>query len=104
MVGRILYYKCIQIAGANITFILSRVNVYYKEFFLERENRQLIEVEEAHAYIIKTLSKVRVPELHARMVADNLVDADLKRVDTHGIIRFPKYVKRIQQGGVTAAA
>jgi LDH2 family malate/lactate/ureidoglycolate dehydrogenase len=71
---------------------------------LERENSQRIEVEEAHAFIIQTLSKIGVPELHAQMVAENLVDADLRGVGTHGIIRLPEYVKRIQQGGVVATA
>jgi LDH2 family malate/lactate/ureidoglycolate dehydrogenase len=71
---------------------------------LEKEERQMIEAKGAHAFIIKTLSKIGVPERHAQMVADGLVDADLRGVGTHGIIRLPEYVKRIQQGGVTAAA
>ena len=43
-------------------------------------------------------------ESNADMVADNLVEADLRGVNTHGLIRLPEYVKRLEQGGVDVGA
>jgi LDH2 family malate/lactate/ureidoglycolate dehydrogenase len=40
-----------------------------------------------------------VPTVEARIVADNLVDTDLRGIDSHGVVRFPVYVQRIEDGG-----
>lgn len=39
----------------------------------------------------------------ARIVADNLVFADLRGVSTHGVLRLPTYVARIRAGGIDPA-
>lgn len=36
----------------------------------------------------------------AQLVADSLVEADLRGTDTHGVARLPHYVRRIRQGSV----
>ncbi|MGE5508872.1 MAG: Ldh family oxidoreductase [Chitinophagales bacterium] len=40
-----------------------------------------------------------VPEDDARIVADSLVEANLRGVDSHGVIRLSMYVERMQKGG-----
>ncbi|NOU97396.1 Ldh family oxidoreductase [Paenibacillus sp. LMG 31456] len=39
-----------------------------------------------------------LPEQEAAIVADNLVDADLLGVESHGVSRIPGYLKRMEQG------
>ncbi len=50
------------------------------------------------------LQQVGVPTTDASLVADTLVEADLRGVHSHGVMRLPVYVKRIQAGLVRAAA
>ena len=40
-------------------------------------------------------------EAEARLIADALVDADLRGVRSHGVLLVPMYVDRITAGGVT---
>jgi len=40
----------------------------------------------------------------ARVVAEHLVDASLKGVDSHGLERIPEYLRRMQEGTVVAGA
>jgi LDH2 family malate/lactate/ureidoglycolate dehydrogenase len=44
---------------------------------------------------VAVLTKVDVPENEAREIMDNLVLADLRDVDSHGIVRLPIYVQRL---------
>lgn len=53
---------------------------------------------EAHAYVKSILEVNGVSPEHASIVADCLVAADLRGVDTHGVNRIPSYVARIRQG------
>lgn len=46
---------------------------------------------------------VGVPPDGAALVADALVDADLRGHGTHGVARVPMYVERIRAGGIKAA-
>lgn len=45
------------------------------------------------------LMRYRVPEEDAKIIADCLISANLRGVDTHGIIRLKFYVDRIEAGG-----
>jgi len=40
----------------------------------------------------------------ATIVADSLVDADLRGIETHGIMRLPQYVQRVRAGGIRSPA
>ena len=40
----------------------------------------------------------------AELVADNLVEANLRGHDTHGIVRLPRYVGEIQRGEINTSA
>jgi LDH2 family malate/lactate/ureidoglycolate dehydrogenase len=44
---------------------------------------------------VTMLRKVDVPADHAAAIIDNLVEADLRGVDSHGVVRLPIYVKRL---------
>ena len=50
------------------------------------------------------LTQVDVPDAAAGLVADCLVSANLRGVDTHGVVRLPTYVRRIQQGAIDPRA
>jgi len=46
--------------------------------------------------------KVGVPEDEAEIVADLLARSDLRGVETHGVMRLPIYIQRLQKGYVQA--
>ena len=50
----------------------------------------------------KVLRRVGVPSRDAFVVADNLVDANLRGIDSHGVVRLPKYVKGLLAGTINA--
>jgi LDH2 family malate/lactate/ureidoglycolate dehydrogenase len=47
----------------------------------------------------KVLEKIGVPADEAHIISENLVEADLRGVESHGVVRFPLYVSRIVDGG-----
>ncbi len=50
--------------------------------------------------IVDILKKFDVPEEDANIVADVIVDADLKGFHSHGIGRFPQYIKALRLGNI----
>lgn len=50
----------------------------------------------------RILQKVGVPEDQARIIAEATVEADLRGVGSHGVLRLPAYVHRVQAGLMTA--
>lgn len=46
----------------------------------------------------EVLVKVGLGEIDAQIVADSLVEANLRGVDSHGVMRLPIYVKRMKMG------
>ncbi|KAF2683640.1 malate/L-lactate dehydrogenase-like protein [Lentithecium fluviatile CBS 122367] len=63
-------------------------------------NSQMLYVNasDARAFIEGVLAGNGVPQENAIIVAQCLVEADLRGVDTHGINRIPSYMARIRQG------
>ncbi|MFY4776522.1 ureidoglycolate dehydrogenase [Metabacillus sp. RGM 3146] len=49
------------------------------------------------------LTQVNVPSDHAQIVADVLVHANLRGVDSHGVLRTEHYVKRVKEGGLNVS-
>jgi LDH2 family malate/lactate/ureidoglycolate dehydrogenase len=45
------------------------------------------------------LASTGVPEADARLVADSLVDADLRGIHSHGVSRLGIYIERLRMGG-----
>jgi len=58
--------------------------------------------DDAHDLSSLLLRRHGVPAADAALVADSLVDADLRGVSTHGILRLPGYLDRIRRGVVSA--
>ncbi len=58
--------------------------------------------EDLTVFCCAVLERLDVPPADARIVADCLVGADLRGVDSHGVVRLPVYAKRIQAGVVKA--
>jgi len=50
--------------------------------------------------VIDKLVKVNIPEEHAEVVADVLVHANLRNVNSHGVMRMKQYIDRIISGGL----
>ena len=53
-------------------------------------------------FIERVLEAARLPKKDAQLVAKLMVEADLRGSDTHGVVRLPLYVKRLQAGGINA--
>jgi LDH2 family malate/lactate/ureidoglycolate dehydrogenase len=51
-------------------------------------------------FCVTVLQKVNVPADQAVAIIDNLVEADLRGVDSHGVVRLPIYVKRLAVGAM----
>jgi LDH2 family malate/lactate/ureidoglycolate dehydrogenase len=60
------------------------------------------DAEELLAYACAVLERLEVPGPDARQVAECLVLADLRGVDSHGMVRLPVYARRLQAGVVNA--
>jgi LDH2 family malate/lactate/ureidoglycolate dehydrogenase len=54
--------------------------------------------EELRAFATACFAREGMPEADAACVADALVTASLRGVDTHGVVRIPAYLKRIRAG------
>jgi LDH2 family malate/lactate/ureidoglycolate dehydrogenase len=57
---------------------------------------------DARAFATRVLTANGLPESDARIVADCLVRADLRGVDTHGLQYLPHYLKRVRKGLINA--
>jgi LDH2 family malate/lactate/ureidoglycolate dehydrogenase len=51
-------------------------------------------------YAVRVLERLDVPPDHAREAAGCLMKAELRGVDSHGLVRLPVYARRIQSGVV----
>jgi LDH2 family malate/lactate/ureidoglycolate dehydrogenase len=54
------------------------------------------------AFIARAFLAAGLPAEDAQVLAQLMVEADLRGSDTHGVIRLPLYVRRIRAGGVNA--
>lgn len=61
-------------------------------------NAPLIPADRLRVFAAAALTRVGVPEADARLVSDSLVRADLWGHQSHGVMRLPWYVARIQAG------
>src|SRR5438105_1185995 len=50
----------------------------------------------------RVLEAAGLPPQEAQLVAHLMVEADLRGSDTHGVVRLPLYIKRLQAGGINA--
>ncbi|WP_439495319.1 Ldh family oxidoreductase [Bosea sp. (in: a-proteobacteria)] len=59
----------------------------------------LLDARDLKALAIASLTQVGVPAADAETVADGLVGADLRGMNSHGILRLPVYIRRLIEGG-----
>lgn len=60
--------------------------------------RRTVTEDDARSFVHDILVGNGVPADNAALVADCLVQADLRGVDTHGVNRIPSYMERVRQG------
>jgi LDH2 family malate/lactate/ureidoglycolate dehydrogenase len=58
--------------------------------------------EELFGFGCRVLERLDVPPPHAREVAACLIKAELRGVDSHGLVRLPVYARRVKAGAVNA--
>lgn len=58
----------------------------------------IMEPEKLKHFVYAIFSSVGVPNARAETIADCLVEANVRGIDSHGVIRVPIYVKRILAG------
>ncbi|KIW62932.1 hypothetical protein PV04_09820 [Phialophora macrospora] len=68
------------------------------------EPKRHVTGEHARRFVRDVLQGNGVPAENASIVADCLIQADLRGVDTHGMNRIPSYMERIRQGVLDPAA
>lgn len=66
------------------------------------ENTVLIPADALREACQRILEKVGVPPDQARMIADVTVEADMRGVGSHGVLRLPAYVHRVRAGLMAA--
>jgi LDH2 family malate/lactate/ureidoglycolate dehydrogenase len=59
-----------------------------------------VALSELRSFCEEALQRLGVSAGNAAVVADNLLDANLRGIDTHGIARLPNYAARIRSGGI----
>ncbi|MFJ7682462.1 ureidoglycolate dehydrogenase [Peribacillus butanolivorans] len=63
-----------------------------------------IQAEEAKQLVIKKLTEAGLGEGNAGKIAEVLVHADLRNVNSHGVLRTEHYINRLQAGGINPDA
>jgi LDH2 family malate/lactate/ureidoglycolate dehydrogenase len=70
---------------------------------MKNEDSVLVSETALKRFCSQLLQKTGVPAEDASIVTENLVDADLRGVDSHGVVRLPIYVRRLRDGGTNKA-
>ncbi|KAK8059893.1 Malate/L-lactate dehydrogenase [Apiospora saccharicola] len=70
----------------------------------EESRKLLVTAADAQTFAEAVLRGNGAPPEHARTVAECLVAADLRGVDTHGVNRLPSYMARVRAGVLEPAA
>ncbi|TFI47281.1 Ldh family oxidoreductase, partial [Diaphorobacter sp. DS2] len=55
-------------------------------------------------FCANVFKKAGLKKQNAELVADSLIQADLRGVDSHGVVRTSIYLKRIEEGMINPAA
>lgn len=67
-------------------------------------NTVTVKAEDGRAFVRAILEGNGVKKENATIIANCLVQADLRGVDSHGINRIPSYMKRVRNGVLDAKA
>ena len=71
---------------------------------LLEDGSYLVDAARLEALVQAMLEKVEVPAPDAALVAGSLVSADARGMNSHGVLRLPVYIRRLQQGGFKPAS
>jgi ureidoglycolate dehydrogenase (NAD+) len=63
-----------------------------------------VQVEEVKQLVIEKLTKEKVNKAYAEQIADVLTHADLRNVNSHGVLRTEHYINRLRAGGINPDA
>jgi len=63
------------------------------------EKEKIISECQLMEFCVQTLQKAGLPQEDAWTVADSLIAANLRGVDSHGVLRLPSYIRRLLDGG-----
>lgn len=69
---------------------------------VDEEATTIVPVQPLKQFTRATLERSGVPAQEAAIVTDNLIEADLRSVGSHGVVRLPIYLKRLSDGGTNA--
>jgi len=58
-----------------------------------------VDFEKLRQFCTNIFIKVGLSKKHAFTIADSLVFANLRGIDSHGVMRLPFYIKRLEKGG-----
>ncbi|MFH0914384.1 MAG: Ldh family oxidoreductase [Chloroflexota bacterium] len=58
------------------------------------------EAKRLKGFCAEALAKVNVPEGDAAIIADTMVEAELRGVDTHGVMRLAPFIKMLSEGNM----
>ncbi|OAP61980.1 hypothetical protein AYL99_04183 [Fonsecaea erecta] len=64
----------------------------------ESAPKRCVSANNARRFVADVLQGNNVSEENAKIIADCLIQADLRGVDTHGMNRIPSYMERVRQG------
>lgn len=91
--------QCLEINHSLITKHSSHLNLKVNNMgSLNLPQEERISPESAHRFVEEVLVAYGTAPDRATLVADSLVLADLRGVDSHGINRLPSYIARVRKG------
>lgn len=66
----------------------------------DKEDIQIVQAEPMRRFCVSACKAVQLSQEHAELLVDALIQADLRGVHSHGVIRLPDYIKGYQTGGI----
>ena len=66
----------------------------------ENDKIHYVDCHKLRDFATEALTKVDVPREDAAIIADTFVEADLRGIDTHGILRLSPYMKMFSEGNI----
>ena len=64
------------------------------------ENVHIVQAETMRRFCIAACKEAQLSQEHAELVADVVIQADLRGVDSHGVTRFPHYIEGYKRGSI----
>lgn len=66
----------------------------------ENDKIHYVDCHKLRDFATEALTKVDVPREDAAIIADTFVEADLRGIDTHGVLRLAPYMKMFSEGNI----